>query len=100
MTLLEGWLQTVPCCGGNGQVIFDYDTPWPTHDAGGDQIYWQKQPGTIDDRIDVIWNDGLGHTFTTKGDLGQDRVITLLPSGVILTPAKFAQASLPNWSLG
>jgi hypothetical protein len=99
MTLLEGWLPIVPCCGASGQVVFEYDTPWQTDDKGIHDIYWQKQPGTIDDKIDVIWNDGLGHTHTTKGDLGQDRVITLRAAAVTLTMGHPAQGVLPSLGL-
>jgi hypothetical protein len=98
--LLDGWLPDVRGYGGHGQAVFEYDTPWPERDKGQDQIYWQKQPGTINDRIDVTWNDGNGHTYTVNGDLAQDRVITLTPTGVTLTPGQPAQAQLPSLSLG
>jgi hypothetical protein len=48
------------------------------------RIYWQKQPGTKADRIYVIWRDGSGHMYKTKGDLGQDCLIKLAPTGVTL----------------
>jgi hypothetical protein len=100
ISLLEGWLPDVPCCGQSGQAVFEYDTPWPAHDGGGEVIYWQKQPGTVNDSIDVVWNDGLGHTFRTTGALSQDQVITLTSTGVALIPGHPAQATLPNLSLG
>jgi hypothetical protein len=100
ITLLEGWLQDVPCCGGRGQAVFEYNTPWPAHAKGSNEIYWQKQPGTVNDLIDVIWNDGFGHTFSTKGDLGQDRIIKLTLSGVTLASGHPAKATLPSLSLG
>jgi hypothetical protein len=100
ITLLEGWLPIVPCCGASGQVVFEYDTPWQMDAKGIHEIYWQKQPGTIGDKIDVIWNDGSGHAYITKGDLGQDRVIVLRAAGVTLTPGHPAQAVLPSLSLG
>jgi hypothetical protein len=81
-------------------VVFEYDTPWPTQAAGDEQIYWQKQPGTINDKIDVIWNDGSGHTYRTAGDLGQDRVITMTPTGVTLNPGHPTQATVPILGLG
>jgi hypothetical protein len=98
--LLEGWLPDVQCCGSHGLAAFEYDTVWPAGARGGNEIYWQKQPGTVNDTVDVIWSDGFGHIFKTSGDLGQDRVITLTPTGVRLTPGHPSQAVLPSLSLG
>lgn len=99
-SLLQGWLPDVQCCGGHGQAVFQYDTPWPAHANGNDEIYWQKQPGTVNDTIDVVWNDGLGQTYRTSGDLGADRVISLTTTGVKLAAGHPAQATLPSLSLG
>jgi hypothetical protein len=96
--LLGGWL-LVDCCGGRGRAVFEYDTPWPANGKGY-QIYWQKQPGTVTDKVDLTWSDGNGHFSTVSGDLGQDRVITLTPTGVTLWPGHPAQATLPSLSLG
>jgi hypothetical protein len=98
--LLDGWLSTIRGYGGQGQAIFEYDTPWQADNTGQDQIFWQKQPGTLNDKVDVTWNDGSGHIYKVSGDLSQDRVITLTPSGVTLTPGQPAQAQLPSLSLG
>jgi hypothetical protein len=98
--LLDGWLPDVRGYGGHAQAVFEYDTPWPVADKGQDQIYWQKQPGTVSDTVDLTWNDGNGHVYTVSGDLGQDRVITLRPTGVTLTAGQPAQATLPSLSLG
>jgi hypothetical protein len=98
--LLDGWLPAVNCCGGRGSAVFQYETPWPIHDRGLDSIYWQKQPGTNADGVDVIWNDGNGHSYKVSGNLGQDRVIMLTPSGVVLVAGEAAQARLPSLSLG
>jgi hypothetical protein len=95
----DGWMK-VECCGSQGQVVFQWDTVWPVTDRGNARIYWQKQPGTGIDRIDVTWNDGSGHTYTTKGDLSQDRTITLMPSGAALAAGQPAQGTLPTLSLG
>lgn len=92
--LLDGWLM-VQCCGSRGQAVLEYDTSWPATDKGPFQIYWQKQPGTLNDAITVTWN---GKTVT--GDLGQDRVITLTSSGVTLTAGQQAKATLPSLDLG
>jgi hypothetical protein len=98
--LMDGWLPDIACCGGRGQAVFEYDSPWPASDRGSHQVYWQKQPGTVNDKIDVTWTDENGHTFKVSGDLGQDRVITLSPNGVTLTAGQPAQATLPSLSLG
>ena len=97
--LLAGWLN-VPGYGTRGQAVFEYNTPWKADSTGTDQIYWQKQPGTLSDKIDLVWNDGKGHAFKASGTLIQDQVITLSPTGVTLTAGQRAQAKLPSLSLG
>jgi uncharacterized protein DUF4012 len=97
--VLEGWI-TVACCGAQSQAVFEYDTPWPIHEKGRDQIYWQKQPGVVNDKVDVTWVNANGEIYNVSGDLNQDRVISLSPTGVELTPGQPAQATLPNLSLG
>lgn len=98
--LFNGWAPDIGCCGRQARVVFEYDTPWSVHDRGLHELYWQKQPGTVNDKVDVIWSDGAGHTYTATGDLSQDRVITLMPNGVTLTPGEPAHATLPSLSLG
>jgi hypothetical protein len=97
--LLDGWLSRIQCCGASGQAVFKYDTPWSAT-RGFDKIYWQKQPGTLDDKIDVTWNDGNGHVFQVSGSLDQDQVITLSSTGVRLAAGQPAQAKLPSLTLG
>ena len=80
--------------------MFTYDTPWQADGRGESQIYWQKQPGTLNDTIVVKWNDGAGHAYTVRGDLGQDRVINFSSKGITITPGQPAQAQLPSLSLG
>jgi hypothetical protein len=98
--LLDGWLPDVTCCGGQGHATFEYDTKWSTTDGGIYELYWQKQPGTVSDSIEVLWTDGNSHTYRISGDLGQDRVITLTPIGVTLSVGQLAQVRLPSLSLG
>jgi hypothetical protein len=86
--------------GHNRVIDFHWDTPWLPGHRGEEQIYWQKQPGTVNDTIDVIWNDGRGHTFKTSGDLGQDRVITLGPKGVTIVAGQLGSFQFPSLSLG
>lgn len=100
MELLEGWLPLVSCCGGRASFVFRYDTPWPVHDRGLHQIYWQKQPGTVSDKIDVIWYDSNRNRHVASGDLSQDRVIALSATGLTLADGHAAQAVLPSLSLG
>ena len=99
MRMLAGWL-TIPGYGERGQAIFQYDTPWRPDATGAAQIYWQKQPGTVSDAIDVSWNTGSGHTYKVSGSLALDRVITLKAAGVTLTPGQPAVAKIPSLSLG
>lgn len=96
---LTGWW-TIPGYGSTHTAIFEYDTPWLATGQGEHQIYWEKQPGTLNDAVEIKWNDGNGHTFSTTGTLSQDLVITLSPNGVQLTAAQVATAHLPSLSLG
>lgn len=98
--LIDGWLPPLGCCGAQARAVFEYDTPWHTDRGGRHQIYWQKQPGTVDDKVDVIWNDGSGGTFSVSGSLNQDLEIDLVPRGVLLNWGASGQAALPNLSLG
>jgi hypothetical protein len=95
----DGWVSDIYCGGGRGQASFTYDTPWAPTPRGVDQIYWQKQPGTIRDAVELIWTTG-SQTFRASGDLGQDRVIKLTPTGISFTAGNAAQATLPSLSLG
>jgi len=97
--ILQGWA-TLPGYGNRLEAVFEYNTPWQPARNGQEKIYWQKQPGTLVDKVDVFWNDGAGHSYHVSGDLGQDRVITVGPTGVTLTPGQQAQAQLPSLSLG
>lgn len=97
---IEGWLYTRGY--GNGMTLeFNWDTPWKPNGRGEEQIYWQKQPGTINDQVDVIWNDGFGNRYQIKGDLAQDRIITVATRrGVTLTQGQIGTLQLPSLSLG
>jgi hypothetical protein len=97
--VLTGWLPLVFCCGGQAEVVLEYDTPWVTGKQGMHQIYWQKQPGTVADRVDVTWDYGNGVKFSAAGDLRQDRIITLVSTGVSLSPAQPGLATLPSLGL-
>jgi len=95
----DGWL-TVACCGAKAQAVFEYDTPWPVRGATNYSIYWQKQPGVTNDGVSVTWNDGKGHAYSASGNLNEDRLIALLPTGLALQAGQPGQATLPSLSLG
>jgi len=99
MRRLDGWT-TIAGYGRHRQVVFSYDTPRKPGPVQMDSIYWQKQPGTYADKIDLIWNVGASHILKASGDLAQDRVINLLPTGLALTVGQQGQAQLPGLSLG
>jgi hypothetical protein len=78
--------------------VVDYDTHWTATVSGEHRIYWQKQPGTVADKVDVIWQLN-SQTFKASGDLGQDRVLVLSAKGVSIQPARAATAHLPGLTL-
>lgn len=100
LRMSDGWVPLFHGYGHSGQAVFEYDSPWEANGRGEGEIYWQKQPGTLDDRVDIKWSDGSGHVFTASGVLAQDRVIALSAKGVSLLPGQPAQAKLPTLSLG
>jgi hypothetical protein len=100
LRLLDGWIPTFHGYGHSAQAVFEYDTPWRANGRGEEQIYCQKQPGTLSDKIDVVWHDGSGHTYTVSSDLSQDRVIRISARGATINPGQPAQATLPSLSLG
>jgi hypothetical protein len=97
---IDGWVPLFHGYGHSAQAVFEYDTPWTADGRGEGQIYWQKQPGTLGDKLDVRWNDGSGHTYAASGDLAQDRVITYSAKGVAIIAGQPARAQLPSLSLG
>jgi hypothetical protein len=100
MHMLDGWMAAIPGGGGHTRAVYSYDTPWQADDQGADHIYWQKQPGTLNDKIQVKWV-GLDHiSYAASGELSQDQVITLGVTGVTVTAGQPAQAKLPSISLG
>lgn len=98
-TFMDGWL-FVNCCGGRGRAVFAYDTPWPAQGGRAGEVYLQKQPGTVADGIDVVWNDGSGHVYKASGTFDQDLLLRLSPIDVTIGPGHAAQATLPSLSLG
>ncbi len=108
MRMIDGWVPLFHGYGHSARIdplsesppLFEYDTPWRPNGRGENQIYWQKQPGTTSDKVDVMWKDGSGHVFTMTSDVSKDRVITLSARGIIITSGQAAQAQLPALSLG
>lgn len=97
---LDGWVPLFHGYGHSAQAVFQYDTPWSPDGRGVGKLYWQKQPGTDFDKIDVRWNDGSGHAYSISGDLTQDRVFNFSSKGITTVPGHAAQAQLPGLSLG
>jgi len=98
--MIDGWVPLIHGYGHSTRAVFNYDTPWVANGRGEAAIYWQKQPGTLADAVTVIWHDGIGHSYTVSGDLGQDRVINFSSRGVSIAAGQTAQAKLPSLSLG
>ena len=98
--LIDGWVPTFHGYGHSAVAVFQYDTLWRPDGRGEAQMYWQKQPGTVSDSIDVIWNDGYGHTYRIKDGLAKDRVLTFSSRGISINAGQPAQANLPSLSLG
>ena len=97
--MIDGWVE-FHGYGHDRVVTFQWDTPWQGNGRGVEQVYWQKQPGTLNDAVTVTWHDGNGHTYKVSGDLSQDRVITLAATGVSLAQGQVGTAQLPSLGLG
>jgi len=63
--------------------------------AQGHSIYWQKQAGTLADKIHITFKDG-AKTYTADTDLGQDRILKLTPQGLSVQPGNLPAARLPS----
>jgi Protein of unknown function (DUF4012) len=97
--VIDGWQQINPDARGRGsiQVTFEYDTPWTVDSSGRHVIYWQKQPGTLVDKVTLHWNNA-GQTTDSLFYLGMDQVILLGQSRVDTKTGQTAQAQLPKLS--
>jgi Protein of unknown function (DUF4012) len=100
MHMIDGWMTAIPGGGGHIRTVFSYDTPWQADDQGVAHIYWQKQPGTLNDKIQVSWAGPNQTVYTASSQLSSDQVINLGPGGVTVTVGQPAQAKLPSISLG
>lgn len=79
-----GWIFVLvgPGLSGDYEATFTWDTPWQPAANGTALIYWQKQPGTLQDPVRVTWSADGGASSTTSTDLSSDRLITLSSHGV------------------
>jgi Protein of unknown function (DUF4012) len=86
-----GWIFVLVGSGlsGDYQATFSWDTPWTPAAGGSPVLYWQKQPGTVQDPVKVTWSDG-GASASTTSDLSQDRLVTLGPNRVQVAPVSLA----------
>jgi hypothetical protein len=98
--MIDGWVPPFHGYGHSAQAVFTYDTPWHANGRGESQIYWQKQPGTVDDKVDVVWHDNRGHTYSVSGNLVQDLVITFSTKGLTIDAGRSARVELPSLGLG
>jgi len=98
--LLDGWHRVVAGASRTARsiVVYMWDTTWSADATGQHQIYWQKQPGTANDPVKVVWKAD-GKTWTASSDLGVDRVIVVGPAGVTVGVGHAAQVELPKLSL-
>jgi len=83
-----GWIFVLVGQGltGDYEATFTWDTPWRPAAGGSASLYWQKQPGTVADPLEVTWASGAG-TVSAVSDLGQDRLVTVGPRGLTIEPA-------------
>jgi hypothetical protein len=86
--VVGGWIFVLVGGGLDGryEVTFSYDTPWAPGPDQAHTIYWQKQPGTTRDRVELSLSTG-SRTFTASGDLSADRLVKLSDGGVVFTSA-------------
>jgi len=93
--LLDGWFSMhgkTSAGAGTATMRFEWDTTWDGTSAR--QIYWQKQPGTLADRIKITFING-GKTYSASTDIGQDRVLVLSATGIVVKAGSAGLAQLP-----
>ena len=98
MQLADGWIYVEikdpkPGSFATTQFSFEYTTEISDL-AQGHSIYWQKQAGTLGDKVKVTFQNA-GRSFTAESDLITDRVIRLTPQGVKIDTGNAAAAHLP-----
>ncbi len=102
LKMTDGWfaLNVNPRTSkGTSEVVLTYDTPWQPDAAGDEVIYWQKQPGTGPDIVNVTMKAD-GRSSSATGDVSQDRKIVINATGVVkIVPGQAGSAHLPGLSL-
>ncbi len=96
LKILDGWFQinVNPSTGyGTADIPIDWTTAAKDL-SSGHRIYWQKQAGTLADKVTVVFNAN-GKTFKATTDLTQDRVLVLTGDGVKVEAGQAGAASLP-----
>ena len=94
--LVDGWLNIevgLKTGYGTTQVVIDYTTDLGDP-ARAHEIYWQKQAGTLTDKVHVSYQSG-GKTFNADTDLSQDRILSLTAEGLVVKPGNVPTAHLP-----
>jgi hypothetical protein len=95
--LIDGWIVLDPknqrVGYATGQVVIDYTTDLgdPAH---AHEIYWQKQAGTLADKVHISYQAG-GKTYSADTDLSQDRLLSLTDKGLEVKPGNVPAAHLP-----
>jgi hypothetical protein len=97
LKLIDGWnylpITDLKLGYATQDVIIEYNTDFKNL-AGGHEIYWQKQPGTLSDPVKVTYQVG-GRTHTAGTDLKQDRVLVLRDNGITVQAGSAGAARLP-----
>src|SRR5262249_51802832 len=99
--LIDGWQSFAPDASRTARstVVYTWDTPWSADASGRHQIYWQKQPGTANDAVKIVWKAD-GKTWTAGTDLSVDRVIGINSgNGVAVNVGHAALGESPTLSL-
>jgi len=83
-----GWIFVLvgPGLSGDYQVMFTWDTRWTAGPDDTATFYWQKQPGTVHDPVQVRWASPDGPRRAST-ELSEDRIVTLRPDGLTVRPA-------------
>jgi hypothetical protein len=97
IALMDGWGQ-VNIDAARGYGVVDFTFSWTTKipSSGPSPIYWQKQPGTLNDSVTVTYAVN-GRSFVSRTDLSQDRILTLTPSGIGVEAGSSGAAAIPSF---
>jgi hypothetical protein len=97
LALMDGWGQVnVDAARGYGVVDFTFSWTTKIPSSGPAPVYWQKQPGTLNDSVTVTYMVN-GRSFVSRTDLSQDRILTLTPSGIGVQAGSSGAAAIPSF---